>query len=38
TVMGISAGLDMINQINYLGCIIVDDNNKIYTSKNINLK
>lgn len=38
TVMGISAGLDMINQINYMGCIIVDDNNKIYTSKNINLK
>ncbi|MBB2144620.1 FAD:protein FMN transferase [Pedobacter sp. LMG 31464] len=38
TIMGISAGLDMINQINYLGCIIIDDNNKIYTSKNINLK
>lgn len=38
TVMGIAAGLDMINQINYLGCIIIDDNNKIYTSKNINLK
>jgi thiamine biosynthesis lipoprotein len=38
TIMGITAGLDMINQINYLGCIIIDDNNKIYTSKNINLK
>ena len=38
TVMGISAGLAMINQINYLGCIIIDDNNKIYTSNNINLK
>ncbi|WP_397298073.1 FAD:protein FMN transferase [Pedobacter sp. UC225_61] len=38
TVMGIAVGLDMINQINYLGCIIIDDNNKIYTSKNINLK
>jgi thiamine biosynthesis lipoprotein len=38
TVMGISAGLNMINQIHYLGCIIIDDNNKIYTSKNINLR
>lgn len=37
TIMGITAGLNMINQINYLGCIIIDDNNKIYTSKNINL-
>lgn len=38
TIMGIKAGLNMINQINYLGCIIIDDQNKIYTSKNINLK
>lgn len=38
TIMGIKAGLNMINQINYLGCIIIDDNNKIYTSKNINLR
>jgi len=38
TIMGISAGLDMINQIQYLGCIIIDDHNHIYTSKNINLK
>ncbi|RYF13713.1 MAG: FAD:protein FMN transferase [Flavobacteriales bacterium] len=38
TIMGIKAGLNMINQINYLGCIIIDDHNKIYTSKNINLK
>ena len=38
TIMGIKAGLDMINQINYLGCIIIDDHNQIYTSKNINLK
>lgn len=38
TIMGIRAGLNMINQITYLGCIIIDDHNNIYTSKNINLQ
>lgn len=37
-VMGINAGLYLIDQIPDLYCIIIDDNNKIYTSKNINLK
>jgi thiamine biosynthesis lipoprotein len=37
TVMGIKAGLNLINQVHYLGCIIIDDHNNIYTSKNINL-
>lgn len=37
-IMGVRAGLDMINQMNGIGCIIIDDDNKIYTSKNINLK
>lgn len=37
-VMGIHVGLDMINQMNNMACIIIDDNNKIYTSKNINLR
>jgi thiamine biosynthesis lipoprotein len=37
-VMGIRAGLFLIDQIPDLYCIIIDDNNKIYTSKNINLK
>lgn len=37
-VMGINAGLYLVNQIPDLYCIIIDDNNKIYTSKNINLK
>ncbi len=37
-VMGISAGLFLINQIPDLHCIIIDDDNNIYTSKNINLK
>lgn len=38
TIMGIYAGINLINQIKYLDCIIVDDQNKIYTSKNINLQ
>lgn len=37
-VMGIKAGLYLVDQIPDLYCIIIDDNNKIYTSKNINLK
>ncbi|UWY27003.1 FAD:protein FMN transferase [Flavobacterium sp. TR2] len=37
-VMGIKAGLFLIDQIPDLYCIIIDDNNKIYNSKNINLK
>lgn len=37
-VMGIRAGLYLIDQIPDLYCIIIDDNNKIYTSKNIRLK
>ena len=37
-IMGIKVGLDMVNQVRGLACIIVDENDKIYTSKNINLK
>lgn len=37
TIMGVKAGLHMINQIHQLACIIIDDNNKIYSSKNIHL-
>lgn len=37
-IMGINAGLFLINQIPELYCIIIDDNNKIYTSNNINLR
>ncbi|WP_276482263.1 FAD:protein FMN transferase [Paraflavitalea pollutisoli] len=36
-VMGIRAGLSLINQIDHLACILVDDHNKIYTSNNIRL-
>lgn len=37
-VMGIPAGLYLVDQLPDLHCIIIDDNNKMYTSKNINLK
>lgn len=37
TIMGIKAGLNLINQVHHLGCIIIDDSNRIYTSKNIRL-
>ena len=37
-IMGVQVGLDMINQINGLSCIIVDDNDVVHTSKNIRLK
>ena len=36
-VMGIENGLFLVNQLPDLYCIIIDDNNKIYTSKNIHL-
>lgn len=36
-VMGIKAGLDLINQVKGIACIIIDDQNNLYTSKNINL-
>lgn len=34
-VMGVRAGLHLINQMQQIACIIVDDSNKVYTSKNI---
>lgn len=36
-IMGIRTGLDLVNQVKGLACIIIDDNNKLYTSKNIQL-
>lgn len=38
TIMGIKAGLDMINQMKDIEAIIIDDNNNLYTSNNINFK
>lgn len=37
TVMGIEVGLDFINQLQHIGCIIIDDFDKKYFSNNINL-
>jgi thiamine biosynthesis lipoprotein len=36
-IRGIKAGLGMINQIRGLACILIDDNNNIYSSANIHL-
>lgn len=36
-VMGIKAGLGLIDQMKGIGCLIVDDKNRLFTSKNINL-
>lgn len=38
TVMGVKVGINLINQMRGIACIIIDDNNKVYTSKNINIK
>ncbi|WP_255154934.1 FAD:protein FMN transferase [Ferruginibacter sp. HRS2-29] len=38
TIMGIRAGMQLINQVQHTGCIIIDDNNNIYCSNNINLQ
>jgi len=37
-IMGIHAGLDMINQIKNIEAVIIDDDNKMYTSKNVHLR
>lgn len=37
-IMGINAGLDMINQMKDIEAVIIDDDNNLYTSNNINLK
>jgi len=37
-IMGTRVGLDMINQVRGLACIIIDDHDKIFTSKNIQLR
>lgn len=37
-VMGVRVGLNLINQLQHVACIIVDDRNQLYTSENINVK
>jgi thiamine biosynthesis lipoprotein len=36
-VMGIKAGLNLIDQMKNIACILLDENNKIYTSSNIQI-
>ncbi|WP_225870875.1 FAD:protein FMN transferase [Pedobacter cryophilus] len=36
-VMGVAVGLNLINQLKNVACIIIDDDHKLYTSKNINI-
>jgi thiamine biosynthesis lipoprotein len=38
TIMGVHAGLDMINQMKDIEAIVIDDNDRLFTSKNINIK
>lgn len=37
TIMGIEAGIHLINQLNGIECVVIDDDNRLYTSKNIRL-
>jgi len=36
-VMGKDVGLHLINQMKQIACVIIDDNDRIFTSKNINI-
>ncbi|UKB86034.1 FAD:protein FMN transferase [Chryseobacterium sp. MEBOG06] len=37
-IMGVKAALNLVNQIHHLECIIIDDDNTVYSSQNINLQ
>ncbi|MET3114313.1 thiamine biosynthesis lipoprotein [Pedobacter sp. CG_S7] len=37
-VMGVKVGLNLINQIKHVACMIIDDDNNVFTSHNINIK
>jgi thiamine biosynthesis lipoprotein len=37
-VMGVKVGLDLINQLPQVACVVIDDDDRIYTSNNINIK
>ena len=37
-VMGIKVGLDLVNQLKDIACIIISDDNKLFYSSNINIK
>ncbi len=35
--IGVNAGMYLINQLNQIGCVIIDDHNRVYPSKGINI-
>jgi len=37
-VMGVRVGLNLVNQLKQMACVIIDDKNRIYFSDNINIK
>ncbi|MGZ3844849.1 MAG: FAD:protein FMN transferase [Flavisolibacter sp.] len=37
TIMGVTAGMHLINQLKDIECVIIDDDNKLYTSNHIRL-
>ena len=37
-IMGVKVGIDLVNQVRGLACIIIDDHNHIHTSNNIRLQ
>ncbi|SHF69246.1 thiamine biosynthesis lipoprotein [Bacteroides luti] len=37
SILGVNQGLNLINQLNGIECILVDDNNKLFLSKNIKI-
>lgn len=37
-IMGVKVGLDLVNQLHGLACIIIDESDKVYTSRNIHLR
>jgi FAD:protein FMN transferase len=37
TILGVKAGLGLINQMKGIACVIIDETNTLHTSKNINL-
>jgi thiamine biosynthesis lipoprotein len=36
-IMGVSVGIDLINQLKGVACIIIDEKNHVFASKNINI-
>ena len=37
-IMGVKVGLNMVNQVHGLACIIIDETDRVHTSRNINLR